>query len=64
VIDDPIHVHLHDGPGPTVTVLHGGPGAPGSVADLAAVLPDPVVVIGSSWGAMLGLSRPWLRANT
>jgi pimeloyl-ACP methyl ester carboxylesterase len=26
------------------------------VADLAAVLPEPAVVIGSSWGAMLGLS--------
>jgi pimeloyl-ACP methyl ester carboxylesterase len=71
-----------------VAVLHGGPGAPGSVAslaralstdfrvleplqrrsggaplsvdlhvaDLAAVLPEPVALVGWSWGAMLGLS--------
>ena len=73
---------------PCVAVLHGGPGAPGSVAslarllsdrfhvleplqrrsgavpltvaqhvhDLAHVLPGPMPIVGSSWGAMLALS--------
>ncbi len=84
----PITVRTYGDTGPLVAVLHGGPGAPGSVAqlardlssfsrvleplqrrsgdipltvaqhvaDLAAVLPEPTTLIGSSWGAMLALS--------
>ena len=84
----PIEVHRHGTGEPRMAVLHGGPGAPGSVsilagalaafvgvlepcqrragdvplsverhvADLAAVLPSPVALVGWSWGAMLALS--------
>ena len=34
----PITVHEHGSSGPTVIVLHGGPGAPGSAAPLARAL--------------------------
>jgi pimeloyl-ACP methyl ester carboxylesterase len=85
---EPIEVRHYGDSGPELVVLHGGPGAPGSVADLAlelatqftvqeplqrrsgsqplgverhvrdllAVAPASAVVIGWSWGAMLGLS--------
>jgi pimeloyl-ACP methyl ester carboxylesterase len=85
---DPIRVRRHGIEGPLVAVLHGGPGAAGSVAslardlaslcrvleplqrrsgpvpltvsrhvaDLAAILPEPAILVGWSWGAMLGLS--------
>ena len=84
----PIEVRTYGDVGPLVAVLHGGPGASGSVAglardlsefatileplqrrsgqipltvaqhvaDLAEVLPEPVIIVGWSWGAMLGLS--------
>jgi pimeloyl-ACP methyl ester carboxylesterase len=85
----PIEVRRYGPEGPPLVVLHGGPGAPGSVAslaralaahlpvweplqrrsgdvpltvarhvaDLAAVLPpEPLVLLGWSWGAMLALS--------
>lgn len=84
----PIRVRTYGTTGPLVAVLHGGPGAPGSVAqlardlssfsrvleplqrrsgeipltvaqhvaDLAEVVPEPAILVGSSWGAMLGLS--------
>jgi pimeloyl-ACP methyl ester carboxylesterase len=84
----PIQVRHYGSRGPTVVVLHGGPGAPGSAAglardlsgdfiileplqrrsgtvpltvarhveDLAEVAPRPAILIGCSWGAMLGLS--------
>lgn len=88
-VDDRIEVRRYGSSGPTVAVLHGGPGAAGSVAglaapladefrvleplqrradgvtpltvaghvhDLAAVLDGPTLVVGWSWGAMLGLS--------
>jgi len=35
---EPITVRRYGSAGPSVVVLHGGPGAPGSVADLAAAL--------------------------
>jgi pimeloyl-ACP methyl ester carboxylesterase len=35
---DPIEIRTHGARGPTVLLLHGGPGAPGSVSDLAADL--------------------------
>ena len=35
---EPIQVRAHGSSGPTVLLLHGGPGAPGSVADLAGDL--------------------------
>jgi pimeloyl-ACP methyl ester carboxylesterase len=35
---DPIDVRVHGSAGPTIVVLHGGPGAPGSVAALAREL--------------------------
>lgn len=85
---EPIEVRRYGSPGPTLVVLHGGPGAPGSAAslarafaqdfqvleplqrrsgavpltvsrhveDLRAVAPRPATLIGTSWGAMLGLS--------
>lgn len=85
---DPIDVRRYGTSGPHLVVLHGGPGAPGSVAalakdlssefniheplqrrastqpltveihvrDLAAIAPPLAVVVGWSWGAMLGLS--------
>ncbi len=37
---EPIQVREHGGSGPTVVVLHGGPGAPGSAAPLARALAD------------------------
>jgi len=40
----------------SVVLLHGGPGAPGSVDDLAAVAPESAAIVGHSWGAMLALS--------
>lgn len=84
----PIEVRTYGDTGPLTAVLHGGPGAPGSVAglardlstfarvleplqrrsgevsltvaqhvdDLAAVIPEPLALVGWSWGAMLGLS--------
>lgn len=84
----PIEVRHYGASGPEVVVLHGGPGAPGSVAELALLLsaqftvleplqrragplplgveqhvqdlltiaPERAVVVGWSWGAMLGLS--------
>jgi pimeloyl-ACP methyl ester carboxylesterase len=84
----PLQVHTHGSTGPQVVLLHGGPGAPGSVTglaralassfcvleplqrrsgvrplsvdrhveDLAAIVRDPVRLVGWSWGAMLGLS--------
>src|SRR4051812_37597547 len=88
-MSDPIEVRRYGDSGPAVAVLHGGPGAAGSVAglaaplgddfcvleplqrradgvtpltvaghvdDLAAVLDGPTLVVGWSWGAMLGLS--------
>lgn len=85
---EPIRIRKYAGAGGPVVVLHGGPGAPGSVAGLAIELagkfevweplqrrsgdaqltvdrhvadlhdiaPNPATIIGSSWGAMLGLS--------
>ena len=85
---DPIEVRRYGSAGPTVIVLHGGQGRPGSAAglaralapdfqvieplqrrsgrapltvsrhveDLAAIVRGPTVLIGCSWGAMLGLS--------
>jgi pimeloyl-ACP methyl ester carboxylesterase len=85
---EPIAVRTYPGDGPPVAVLHGGPGAPwtvaalaadlaptfrvleplqrrsggvpltvaGHVADLAAVVPEPMRIVGWSWGAMLALS--------
>jgi len=85
---EPIEVRQYGASGPDLIALHGGPGAPGSVAalaldlssdfrvqeplqrragaeplsvelhvrDLAAVAPPRAVVVGWSWGAMLGLS--------
>jgi pimeloyl-ACP methyl ester carboxylesterase len=85
---EPIEVRRYGSRGPTLVVLHGGPGAPGSAAglarafaldfevleplqrrsgaapltvsrhveDLRAVVPRPAALIGTSWGAMLGLS--------
>lgn len=85
---DPIRVRRYGVEGPLVAVLHGGPGAAGSVAslarelvpscrvleplqrrsgpvpltvsrhvaDLAAILAEPAILVGWSWGAMLGLS--------
>ncbi len=85
---EPIAVRHYGSRGPTVVVLHGGPGATGSAAglardlsgsfrvleplqrrsgeipltvarhveDLAAIAPKPAILIGCSWGAMLGLS--------
>lgn len=85
---EPIQVRGYGLRGPSMVVLHGGPGAPGSAAGLAraladdfvvleplqrrsgrvpltvsrhvddlwAVAPRPAIVLGSSWGAMLGLS--------
>jgi pimeloyl-ACP methyl ester carboxylesterase len=38
VTPEPIDVRTHGSRGPTVVLLHGGPGAPGSVADLAGDL--------------------------
>ena len=88
-MSDPIEVRGYGNSGPVVAVLHGGPGAAGSVAglaaslgdefrvleplqrrtdgvtpltvarhveDLAAVLEGPTLIVGWSWGAMLGLS--------
>jgi pimeloyl-ACP methyl ester carboxylesterase len=84
----PIEVRHYGIAGPELVLLHGGPGAPGSVADLAFALsgqftvheplqrragphplgverhvrdlldvaPPRAVVVGWSWGAMLGLS--------
>lgn len=85
----PIEARRYGESGPLVAVLHGGPGAAGSVAglgmpladefrvleplqrrangetpltvarhvdDLAAVLDEPTLVVGWSWGAMLALS--------
>jgi len=84
----PIEVRTYGHEGPPVAVLHGGPGAAGSaaelardlaphcrvleplqrhsgevpltvaqhVSDLAEILREPVTLVGSSWGAMLGLS--------
>lgn len=84
----PIEVRAYGSGEPEVVVLHGGPGAPGSVAglaralaaenrvleplqrrsgslpltvarhveDLAAVAPSRALLVGWSWGAMLGLS--------
>jgi pimeloyl-ACP methyl ester carboxylesterase len=83
-----IEVRKHAGAAGPVVVLHGGPGAPGSVAGLATdlagdfevweplqrrsgevgltvdrhvndlhdVAPHPALIVGHSWGAMLGLS--------
>lgn len=83
-----IDVRTYGDTGPIVAVLHGGPGAIGSCAqlardlsstcrvleplqrrsgttcltvsqhtdDLAAVIPEPLALVGWSWGAMLGLS--------
>ena len=85
---DLIRARIHGDRGPVVFLLHGGPGAAGSVWDLAEELSDefqvhepvqrhsgprkltvsrhvsdlrrllaaPAVVVGHSWGAMLGLS--------
>ena len=85
---EPISARSYGSQGPTVVVLHGGPGAPGSAASLARALahhfrileplqrhsgqvsltvarhvedlrevaPRPAILIGCSWGAMLGLS--------
>lgn len=85
---EPIAVRRYGEAGPRVVVLHGGPGAPGSVAslaralasrvrvleplqrragrvsltverhvlDLAQVAPEQALLVGWSWGAMLGLS--------
>jgi pimeloyl-ACP methyl ester carboxylesterase len=39
-VTDPIVVRRHGTKGPLVAVLHGGPGAPGSVGSLAAALAD------------------------
>ena len=84
----PIEVRRYGSSGPDLVALHGGPGAPGSVAalalelstqfsvqeplqrragtvpltvaqhvaDLAAVAPARAILVGWSWGAMLGLS--------
>jgi pimeloyl-ACP methyl ester carboxylesterase len=87
-VTDPIRVRIHGDRGPVIFLLHGGPGAAGSVWDLAEELSDefqvheaiqrrsgarrltvfrhvsdlrelvvaPAVMVGHSWGAMLGLS--------
>jgi pimeloyl-ACP methyl ester carboxylesterase len=88
-VNDRIEARRYGSRGPVVAVLHGGPGAAGSVAglamplgdgfrvlepmqrhadgvapltvarhveDLAGVLDEPTLVVGWSWGAMLGLS--------
>jgi pimeloyl-ACP methyl ester carboxylesterase len=88
-VSDGIEVRRYGDSGSVVAVLHGGPGAAGSVFglaaplgdefrvleplqrradgvtpltvarhvdDLAAVLDEPALVVGWSWGAMLGLS--------
>jgi pimeloyl-ACP methyl ester carboxylesterase len=78
-------VHLHGAPPRRTAVLHGGPGAPGSAADFAALLArrigvvepwqtarsvdgqvaelaaqlrahadGPAMLVGHSWGAVLG----------
>lgn len=48
-----LHVARYGPDGPAVVVLHGGPGARGSVADLAEALADPLQVL-----------EPWQRANS
>jgi len=47
-----MHVHTHGDSGPTVIVLHGGPGAPGSAAALARRLGDSFRVL-----------EPWQRGS-
>jgi pimeloyl-ACP methyl ester carboxylesterase len=49
----PIDVHRHGLEGPPVVVLHGGPGAPGSVAVLADALSDEFAV-GEPWQRRAG----------
>ena len=88
MVVEPIQVRTHTGRAGPVVVVHGGPGAPGSVTGLAAglapafevwepfqrrsgeveltvdrhvadlhdVAPHAAVIVGHSWGAMLGLS--------
>lgn len=93
---EPIEVRTYAGQDGPVVVLHGGPGAPGSMAglatalatdfevweplqrrsgeveltvdrhvdDLRAVAPDAAMIVGHSWGAMLGLSYAARHVNT
>ncbi len=43
--DSPLVIRDHGGTGPTVILLHGGPGAPGSAAPLARAIAGPLRVL-------------------